>query len=231
MWPKLNTMKHLLIISALFVSSLAMGQNDPFWNPDANGDDLIGFTDLASLLSVYNSSIGLDSSVTCDFNGTDLEQLFLDLVSQTAILDSVFFEFALSGVTNEFTLGCPDPIQVPWSYSASGTCTNPDISTYSDPSQEFIYISCYRSFPSGGSAQINFYSERSCSTCSYYLDSFLYSNVLNPPISGDEGFSFIGGYNVPIQNYEVTWDSLGIHRVEMDPSNFVRAIPYWHYAE
>ena len=224
-------MKHLLIISALFVSSLAMGQNDPFWNPDANGDDLIGFTDLASLLSVYNSSIGLDSSVTCDFNGTDLEQLFLDLVSQTAILDSVFFECALSGLTNEYTLGCPDPIQVPWSYSASGTCTNPDIYTYSDPSEDFIYISCYRSFPSGGSASISFYSERYCPTCSYTLGSWLESYVSNAPISGGEGFTFIEGANVPWQIEQVTWDSLGIHQVEMNPSNFVRAIPYWHFAE
>ncbi|MDA0940907.1 MAG: hypothetical protein O2990_07880 [Bacteroidetes bacterium] len=220
-------MKHLLIISALFISSLAMGQNDPFWNPDANGDDLIGFTDLASLLSVYNSSIGLDSSVTCDFNGTDLEQLFLDLVSQTAILDSVFFECALSGLTNEYTLGCPDPIQVPWSYSASGTCTNPDIYTYSDSK----YISCYRSFPSGGSAEIYFYSERYCPTCPYILNGYLDSDVSNPPISGGEGFWFIQGTNVPFQNSQVTWDSLGIHQVEMDPSNFIRAIPYWHYAE
>ena len=49
-------MKHLLTLTALFISSLAMGQfpNLPY-NPDDNGDGLIGVSDLQSFLALYNT--------------------------------------------------------------------------------------------------------------------------------------------------------------------------------
>ena len=47
-------MKHLMTLAALFVSSLAMAQIPTFpWNPDGNGDGLIGSSDLIDLLTVY----------------------------------------------------------------------------------------------------------------------------------------------------------------------------------
>ena len=47
-------MKHLMTLAALFVSSLAMAQIPTFpWNPDGNGDGLIGSSDLIGLLTVY----------------------------------------------------------------------------------------------------------------------------------------------------------------------------------
>ena len=49
-------MKHLLTLVALLISSLAMGQfpNLPY-NPDDNGDGLIGVADLQTLLANYGS--------------------------------------------------------------------------------------------------------------------------------------------------------------------------------
>ena len=64
-------MKHLLTLTALLISSLAMGQNVPGWNPDANGDDLIGAEDLQSFLAVYNTM--LTSSQTVVGYVTDLD--------------------------------------------------------------------------------------------------------------------------------------------------------------
>ena len=53
-YPKLKTMKHLMTLAALFVSSLAMAQIPTFpWNPDGNGDGVIGSSDLIELLTVY----------------------------------------------------------------------------------------------------------------------------------------------------------------------------------
>ena len=47
-------MKHLMTLVALFVSSLAMAQIPTLpWNPDGNGDGLIGSSDLIGLLTVY----------------------------------------------------------------------------------------------------------------------------------------------------------------------------------
>ena len=54
-------MKHLLTLTALLVSSLAMAQMP--YNPDGNGNGLIDVSDLQTFLSVYNqpfSPIDLD---------------------------------------------------------------------------------------------------------------------------------------------------------------------------
>ena len=53
---KTNLMKHLLTLTALLISSLAMGQfpNLPY-NPDDNGDGLIGVVDLQGLLANYGN--------------------------------------------------------------------------------------------------------------------------------------------------------------------------------
>ena len=220
-------MKHFLTLTALLISSLVMGQNDPFWNPDANGDDLIGFTDLASLLSVYNSSVGIDSSVTCEFSGSDLEQFTLDLLTQTIAVDSVFFEFELSGQTNEYTLGCPDPVVVPWTYAASGTATSSN-SHVSDDYMEF-WIS--RNFDNGGSTEMYFYAYRISPNDPWEIFGAVAGYVNFGGVSGSVGQALVGGVNIPTQYGNVVWDSLGVHNVEIELGNFVRAIPYWHYNE
>ena len=49
-------MKHLLTLTALLISSLAMGQWPSLpYNPDENGDGLIGVVDLQGLLANYGS--------------------------------------------------------------------------------------------------------------------------------------------------------------------------------
>ena len=222
-------MKHLLTLTALLVSSMAMAQNDPFWNPDANGDDLIGFTDLASLLSVYNSQIGMDSAITCDFDGTDLEQFTLNLLDGTVILDSVFFEFELSGVTSEYTLGCPDPIQVPWHYSASGMATDTDIISSLNTGNSQVYVS--RSFENGGSAEFYFYAYRFSVNEPWNLGGFMSAYIEDDAISGGVGEELVSGQNIPYQSDNVIWDSLGIRSNTIDPSNYVRVLPYWSEAE
>ena len=52
--PKLNVMKHLMTLVALLVSTAAVAQIPTFpWNPDGNGDGVIGSSDLIELLTVY----------------------------------------------------------------------------------------------------------------------------------------------------------------------------------
>ena len=102
-------MKHLLTLTALLISSLAMGQMP--YNPDSNGDDLIGATDLISVLGLYNTLM-VDSSLTCDYNGTDFEEWFTGLYDQSNILDSVYVEYLLIDSVLTYFAGCPDPIYV-----------------------------------------------------------------------------------------------------------------------
>ena len=51
--PKLDVMKHLMTLVALFGSFALMAQLP--YNPDANGDGLIGVADLQGLLATYGS--------------------------------------------------------------------------------------------------------------------------------------------------------------------------------
>ena len=56
-------MKHLLTLTALLISSLAMGQFPALpYNPDENGDGLIGVSDLQSFLAAYNSEFSSAAS-------------------------------------------------------------------------------------------------------------------------------------------------------------------------
>lgn len=70
MWPKLDTMKHFVTLAALLTSLIALAQN-PNYDPDSNGDDLIGAEDLQSFLAVYNTM--LTSSQTVVGYVTDLD--------------------------------------------------------------------------------------------------------------------------------------------------------------
>ena len=49
-------MKHFLTLAALIASMAALAQN-PNYDPDSNGDDLIGAEDLQSFLAVYNTML------------------------------------------------------------------------------------------------------------------------------------------------------------------------------
>lgn len=59
-------MKHLFTFTALLVSSLAMGQNSWPWNPDFDGNNLIGVEDLVSVLSVYNTDFVVEYPASSD---------------------------------------------------------------------------------------------------------------------------------------------------------------------
>ena len=109
MWPKLNMMKHFYAFAALLLSLTSLAQMP--YNPDSNGDQLIGATDLISLLGLYNTLM-IDSSMSCDYEGTDLEELIGGLLSQNLSLDSVYVEYSISVDVQEFVPGCPEPVVV-----------------------------------------------------------------------------------------------------------------------
>ena len=94
---------------ALFLSLHAMGQMP--YNPDANGDDLIGSEDLLSFLGLY-STVMVDSSLTCSYEGTELESLVGGLFDCSLILDSIYVEYLYSDSVQTFLPGCPDPVYI-----------------------------------------------------------------------------------------------------------------------
>ena len=54
-------------------------------------DSYVGNIDLLSMLAVYGQQVGIDSSITCDFDGTPFEQFVVGVWDATIVLDSVLF--------------------------------------------------------------------------------------------------------------------------------------------
>ena len=104
-------MKHLLTLAALLVSTLSLAQQMPY-NPDANGDDFVGVDDVLGVLGVYDTAL-MQPDLTCDYEGTDLEQLFIGLADNSLTLDSVYIEYLIYDTLEYFTPGCPDVVVEP----------------------------------------------------------------------------------------------------------------------
>jgi len=98
-----------MTLAALFVSSLAMAQMP--YNPDSNGDNMVGSGDLLTFLTFYGNEL-IQSDLTCDYEGTELEQLFGGLFDQSLVLDSVYLEYLLLDSVETFLPGCPDPVTI-----------------------------------------------------------------------------------------------------------------------
>ena len=81
------------------------------YNPDANGDDFVGVDDVLGVLGVYDTAL-MQPDLTCDYDGTDLEQLFAGLLSGELILDSVYVEYLMLDSVETFYPGCPEPVYV-----------------------------------------------------------------------------------------------------------------------
>ena len=104
-------MKHLLTLAALLVSTLSLAQQMPY-NPDANGDDFVGVDDVLGVLGVYDTAL-MQPDLQCDYEGTEIEELFIGLVDFTITLDSVYVEYSIRDTLAYFTPGCPDLILEP----------------------------------------------------------------------------------------------------------------------
>ena len=97
-----------MTFTALLVSTLSLAQQMPY-NPDANGDDFVGVDDVLGVLGVYDTAL-MQPDLTCDYEGTDLEQLFSGILTGSLVLDSVYVEYLLVDTVQSYSPGCPDPI-------------------------------------------------------------------------------------------------------------------------
>lgn len=218
-------MKHLLTISALLVSSLAMGQMP--YNPDSNGDDLIGATDLISVLGLYNTLM-VDSSLTCDYEGTEFESWVGGLFDGTLVLDSVYVEYLFSDSVVTYLPGCPDPVLIETVLDRSYMLT--DISYSNNSSSDKwagvinSYLGFYRYF------EIRFLSDDG----TYYL--FLYDFEIDELTSYLYFSSWEDNYvALPFpENWTLDEDGIQVDWANNDWVNaceHFRLIPYWSEAE
>ena len=101
-------MRHLTTLLTMAITFTGLGQQMPY-NPDANGDDFVGVDDVLGVLGVYDTAL-MQPDLTCDYEGTDLEQLFAGLLSGELILDSLYVEYLMLDSVETFYPGCPDPV-------------------------------------------------------------------------------------------------------------------------
>lgn len=221
-------MKH--ISTFIFLLALGLGafaQSMPY-NPDSNGDDFVGVDDVLGVLGVYNTAL-IDSSLTCDYEGTELENLLAGLFSEELVLDSVYVEYLLVDSQEIFQPGCPDPVLIETVLDRSYMFTNIQIQPYPTSTDISGGISLF-GFTRG--FEFNFNAENGRYTVSVYdnevgqftqnnYSSFTYSTI---PFPSD----FLLDEN-GIQSEGWTYYT--------GPQNFVQAcsefrlIPFWHEAE
>ena len=91
-------MKHFFALS-LFASLLSMAAQNPNYDPDSNGDDLIGAEDLVSLLGVYNTSLAVDTTLECDFDGTAEDEWLFGILTGAVVIDSIVVQYSISDLS------------------------------------------------------------------------------------------------------------------------------------
>ena len=75
----------------------------------------------------------MQPDLQCDYEGTELEQLFVGLADGSLILDSAYVEYLLYDTLEYYTPGCPDlvldPIVLERSYMLDGSSNNWGLAT------------------------------------------------------------------------------------------------------
>ena len=100
----------LLSLTGALLALSGMAQSTMPWNPDANDDSYVGATDMLSTLAVYGQQIGIDSSLTCDYNSSDFEDFMAAVILGDVILDSVLVQYHVFDSDSVFVPGCPGPV-------------------------------------------------------------------------------------------------------------------------
>lgn len=246
MWPKLNTMKHFVTLVACLASFFALAQN-PNYDPDSNGDDLIGAEDLVSLLGVYNTSLAIDTTLECDFDGTAEDEWLFGILTGEVIVDSIVVQYSISDSATYFEPGCPT-MQI---YNLDVEMEYTMIMDFvSQTSRRFI---CEYPTPWGTSSYaalwVKFDSDYGWAR--WYWDDYNLSTLYCciAPYEANFNFRFSTG-----NHYTCTNSSEGASTFTLSESglvgdvrcnggsiesgpwndseyNYFRILPYWHYAE
>jgi len=215
-------MRYLLTLLFAALSLNAIGQMP--YNPDSNGDYAIGSPDLLSFLGVFDTML-VDSSLTCDYEGTDLETLIGGIFSQTLILDSVYIEYLLIDTVLTYLPGCPDPVYIDVILERSYLCTGFDY--YESP--DYMRLDAVINYL-GHTRVIYFWF--------YYLNGYYTINVNDAEVGILTSYSDNAESNNSLIPFPESWtlDENGV-QVDWIPNTWVancsnfRLIPYWHLAE
>lgn len=219
-------MKHLTTLLTALVAFAAAAQQMPY-NPDANGDDFVGVDDVLGVLGVYDTAL-MQPDLQCDYEGTDLEQLFIGLADGSLILDSAYVEYLIYDTIEYYTPGCPDLILDPVVLERSYVC-------HAAGGNSFVQTT---HFGFDRYAQIGYYE--GANTFSLYLvdqEVQVTTNYSNTSylttIDNVDGNCFGAEFTLPFpDDWELTEDGIeGTFCWWGGAAEHFRFIPFWHEAE
>ena len=224
-------MRHLLACLAILAAFAAGAQSMPY-NPDANDDGYIGGADILGLLPLYGQQFGIDSSLTCDYDGTPIEEFFGNVWNGDIIVDSMLVQYHTIDSAEVYIAGCPDPVWETVSYERAWT-TN-DSQSYASLKRWRFYLSGYlRSFTLGFNSTAGFFyfqiwdEEVSVSGLQEVLGTA--SSEAKIEENG------AGAWFLPFPTDAASMDETGIHfeywNNFLSGATYVNILPYWHYAE
>ncbi|MCH1580507.1 MAG: hypothetical protein L7S55_07360 [Luminiphilus sp.] len=226
-------MRHLLACLAILAAFTANAQSMPY-NPDSEPDGYIGVGDVLQVLSIFGSQFGIDSSLTCDYDGTPIEEFWGNVYNGDILIDSILVQYHTLDSAQVFIAGCPDPVWETVSYERAWTTT----SSYTSSTTMLwtvYYGSFLREFTLTYSSSNGYFEFRirDLEVSELNLDEVLGSNISNP-LSG-QGLGEPSGWYLPFPTDAASMDENGVHFENwngfLSGATYVNILPYWHYAD
>lgn len=225
-------MRHLLTSLALLATFAAAGQSTMPYNPDADDDSYIGATDLLGLLPLFGQQFGIDSSLTCDYDGTPIEEFWGNVWNGDIIIDSILVQYHTIDSAEIYIAGCPDPTWETVSYERAWMT-----SSFADNGNEKYwyvglngYIRYFRLFYYSDGGEFSFSVQ----------DREVYESGLMEILGQQYAYAENETENstvwiIPFQTDAASMDESGIHFMDwsgfLSGATYVSILPYWHYAE
>lgn len=224
-------MKHLTALLAAVITFAASAQQMPY-NPDVNADAIIGVDDVLGVLGLYDTAL-MQPDLQCDYEGTELEQLFIGLVDGALVLDSVYVEYMLLDTFSYYTPGCPDLISEPIVLERAYTCSSVGVDYYPSGTVSVSATSNY--FNYGREVEFN-YSSTSNTFCHRIRDwevGSLPSFGMESNWSSETDCSCAATLPFP-EEWELTGDGVLAQWCPwkwVNQTEYFRLIPFWHETE
>ena len=226
-------MKHLTTLLTMAITITGLGQQMPY-NPDANGDDFVGVDDVLGVLGVYDTAL-MQPDLQCDYNGTDLEQLFGGLFAETLVLDSIYVEYLIVDSVTTYLPECPDPVVVEtvlersytliWSWTSILDNPQPVIEFYGQFLGYWREIT-FRYNSENGQFQLQWRDEEVGNLTSFDSSGYL-QDVIQHECCTVATLPFPAHWGLNENGIGVDWNDWGwVHNCQS-----FRLIPFWHEAE
>ena len=224
-------MKHLTILLTMAISFTGVGQQMPY-NPDANGDDFVGVGDVLGVLGVYDTAL-IQPDLTCDYDGTDLENLLAGLFNGELVLDSMYVEYLFVDTQIVYTPGCPDPVLMETvlnrSYMYSNITTNLNTNVFRISSNLYPFLGFNRMFELSyqilnGTFEVMIRDFEVDEFMGYHFQCQFQHTIPFPETT------FLDEDGIQAQSWSTTSGAIYNSPWTMGAQNF-RLIPFWHEAE